>query len=125
MDAEEAGDHYDRAVDIVLRDRKCSTSYIQRRLSVGYNKAASLVERMEKEGVVGAGQSRRQARNPGRRRHRANRRAFDIEAAESGARISPNSGVSPLSLLADPSVRRATFYVALRHSARLRRETHT
>ena len=54
MDAEEAGDMYDRAVNIVLRDRKCSTSYIQRRLSVGYNKAASLVERMEKEGVVGA-----------------------------------------------------------------------
>ena len=54
MDAEEAGDLYDRAVNIVLRDRKCSTSYIQRRLSVGYNKAASLVERMEQEGVVGA-----------------------------------------------------------------------
>jgi S-DNA-T family DNA segregation ATPase FtsK/SpoIIIE len=54
MDAEEAGDYYDRAVNIVLRDRKVSTSYIQRRLSVGYNKAASLVERMEKEGVVGA-----------------------------------------------------------------------
>jgi len=53
MDAEESGDLYDRAVAIVLRDRKCSTSYIQRRLSVGYNKAASLVERMEKEGVVG------------------------------------------------------------------------
>jgi S-DNA-T family DNA segregation ATPase FtsK/SpoIIIE len=53
MDAEEAGDLYDRAVAIVLRDRKCSTSYIQRRLSVGYNKAASLVERMEREGVVG------------------------------------------------------------------------
>ena len=52
MDAEEAADYYDRAVDIVLRDRKVSTSYIQRRLSVGYNKAASLVERMEKEGVV-------------------------------------------------------------------------
>ena len=54
MDAEESGDLYDRAVNIVLRDRKCSTSYIQRRLSVGYNKAASLVERMEKESVVGA-----------------------------------------------------------------------
>ncbi len=53
MDAEESSDYYDRAVAIVLRDRKCSTSYIQRRLSVGYNKAASLVERMEKEGVVG------------------------------------------------------------------------
>ncbi len=54
MDAEEGGDMYDRAVAIVLRDRKCSVSYIQRRLSVGYNKAASLVERMEREGVVGA-----------------------------------------------------------------------
>ena len=54
MDSEESGDLYDRAVAIVLRDRKCSTSYIQRRLSVGYNKAASLVERMEREGVVGA-----------------------------------------------------------------------
>ncbi|MDB5643999.1 MAG: ftsK2 [Hyphomicrobiales bacterium] len=53
MDAEESSDLYDRAVNIVLRDKKCSTSYIQRRLSVGYNKAASLVERMEKEGVVG------------------------------------------------------------------------
>ena len=54
MDAEESADFYDRAVNIVLRDRKVSTSYIQRRLSVGYNKAASIVERMEKEGVVSA-----------------------------------------------------------------------
>ena len=54
LDAEESGDLYDRAVAIVLRDRKCSTSYIQRRLSVGYNKAASLVERMEREGLVAA-----------------------------------------------------------------------
>jgi S-DNA-T family DNA segregation ATPase FtsK/SpoIIIE len=52
MDEEEAMSLYDRAVAIVLRDRKCSTSYIQRRLSVGYNKAASLVEQMEDEGVV-------------------------------------------------------------------------
>ncbi len=52
FDAEDSGDLYDRAVAIVLRDKKCSTSYIQRRLSVGYNKAASLVERMEKEGIV-------------------------------------------------------------------------
>jgi S-DNA-T family DNA segregation ATPase FtsK/SpoIIIE len=51
-EGEEGGDLYDRAVAIVLRDKKCSTSYVQRRLSVGYNKAASLVERMEKEGVV-------------------------------------------------------------------------
>src|SRR5579863_4895401 len=51
-ESDESTDLYDRAVAIVLRDRKCSTSYVQRRLSVGYNKAASLVERMEKEGVV-------------------------------------------------------------------------
>ncbi|PPQ32149.1 cell division protein FtsK [Rhodoblastus sphagnicola] len=50
---DEGADLYDRAVAVVLRDKKCSTSYVQRRLSVGYNKAASLVERMEKEGVVG------------------------------------------------------------------------
>ena len=38
---------------IVAKDRKCSTSYIQRKLSVGYNKAAKLVELMEEAGVVG------------------------------------------------------------------------
>ena len=43
---------YDQAVAIVVRDRKCSTSYIQRKLSIGYNKAAKLVEKMEDEGVV-------------------------------------------------------------------------
>jgi S-DNA-T family DNA segregation ATPase FtsK/SpoIIIE len=43
---------YDQAVAIVTRDRKASTSYIQRRLQIGYNRAASLIERMEKEGVV-------------------------------------------------------------------------
>ena len=43
---------YDQAVAIVAHDRKCSTSYIQRKLSIGYNKAAKLVEQMEDEGVV-------------------------------------------------------------------------
>ena len=46
-------DLYQQAVEIVLRDRKASTSYIQRRLQIGYNRAASLMERMEQEGVVG------------------------------------------------------------------------
>ena len=46
-------DLYDRAVAIVLRDRKASTSYIQRRLAIGYNRAASIIEKMEQEGVVG------------------------------------------------------------------------
>ena len=43
---------YDQAVAIVARDRKCSTSYIQRKLGIGYNKAARLVEQMEDRGVV-------------------------------------------------------------------------
>jgi S-DNA-T family DNA segregation ATPase FtsK/SpoIIIE len=43
---------YDKAVNIVLQDKKASTSYIQRRLAIGYNKAASLIERMEQEGVI-------------------------------------------------------------------------
>ena len=43
---------YDQAVQIVARDRKCSTSYIQRKLGIGYNKAARLVEQMEDQGVV-------------------------------------------------------------------------
>jgi S-DNA-T family DNA segregation ATPase FtsK/SpoIIIE len=45
---------YDTAVAIVIKDRKCSTSYIQRKLAIGYNKAARLVEQMEEEGVVSA-----------------------------------------------------------------------
>ena len=51
--SEDGDDLYEKAVKVVMRDRKCSTSYIQRRLAVGYNRAASLVERMEKEGLVG------------------------------------------------------------------------
>ena len=48
-----SGDVYDQAVAVVLRDKKASTSYIQRRLQIGYNRAASIMERMEKEGIVG------------------------------------------------------------------------
>lgn len=43
---------YDQAVDIVQRDRRASTSYIQRRLKIGYNKAATLIEEMEEQGVI-------------------------------------------------------------------------
>jgi S-DNA-T family DNA segregation ATPase FtsK/SpoIIIE len=43
---------YDQAVAIVLKDRKCSTSYIQRKLAIGYNKAARLVEQMEDQMLV-------------------------------------------------------------------------
>ncbi|UXN02872.1 FtsK/SpoIIIE family DNA translocase [Bartonella sp. HY406] len=45
-------DPYDQAVAIVLRDKKASTSYIQRRLGIGYNRAASIIERMEEEGII-------------------------------------------------------------------------
>ncbi len=53
MGEDDSDDLYEKAVKVVMRDKKCSTSYIQRRLSVGYNRAASLVERMEQEGIVG------------------------------------------------------------------------
>ena len=53
MGAEDGADLYQQAVQVVTRDRKASTSYIQRRLQIGYNRAASLMERMEKEGIVG------------------------------------------------------------------------
>ncbi len=49
----EGGSLFDQAVAIVARDRKASTSYIQRKLSIGYNRAADLVERMEGEGMIG------------------------------------------------------------------------
>ncbi|MFC5087324.1 DNA translocase FtsK [Microvirga arabica] len=48
-----SGELFDQAVSIVLRHKKASTSYIQRRLQIGYNRAASIMERMEKEGIVG------------------------------------------------------------------------
>ncbi|WOC16277.1 DNA translocase FtsK [Pseudochrobactrum sp. MP213Fo] len=50
---EDSDDPYDQAVAVVLRDKKASTSYIQRRLGIGYNRAASIIERMEEEGIVG------------------------------------------------------------------------
>ena len=49
----DATDHYQQAVQIVIRDKKATTSYIQRRLQIGYNRAASIMERMEQEGIVG------------------------------------------------------------------------
>ncbi|WP_455478906.1 DNA translocase FtsK [Bartonella sp. B10] len=69
---------YMQAVKIVMRDKKCSVSYIQRRLSIGYNKAASLVERMEEEGIVGA------ANHVGKREillHEDNNKQYDFKDA--------------------------------------------
>ncbi|MGB6923170.1 MAG: DNA translocase FtsK 4TM domain-containing protein [Methyloceanibacter sp.] len=51
---ESGNELYDQAVAIVLKDRKVSTSYVQRRLGIGYNRAATLIERMENEGLIGA-----------------------------------------------------------------------
>ncbi len=66
-----SGDLYDQAVAVVLRDKKASTSYIQRRLQIGYNRAASLMERMEKEGIVGPA-------------NHAGKRDILLESAEAG-----------------------------------------
>jgi S-DNA-T family DNA segregation ATPase FtsK/SpoIIIE len=53
MLGEEGGDDlFDKAVAIVARERKVSTSYIQRRLQIGYNRAARLIERMEEDGMI-------------------------------------------------------------------------
>ncbi len=53
-DAKPSGDDlFDEAVEIVRRDRRATTSYLQRRLGIGYNRAASLIERLEDEGVIG------------------------------------------------------------------------
>ncbi|MBQ8255418.1 MAG: DUF87 domain-containing protein [Alphaproteobacteria bacterium] len=52
--AEKNADEYERAKEIVIRDKKPTISYIQRRLGIGYNKAAGFIERMEQEGIVSA-----------------------------------------------------------------------
>jgi S-DNA-T family DNA segregation ATPase FtsK/SpoIIIE len=51
-DGESGDDLFDQAVGIVARDRKVSTSYIQRRLQIGYNRAARIIERMEEDGMI-------------------------------------------------------------------------
>ncbi|HEY4995464.1 MAG TPA: DNA translocase FtsK, partial [Aestuariivirga sp.] len=58
-------------VQVVLRDKKVSTSYVQRRLGVGYNKAATLIERMEQEGVISSpnSQGKRAILVPGESAH--------------------------------------------------------
>ncbi|MBM4381857.1 MAG: DNA translocase FtsK 4TM domain-containing protein [Deltaproteobacteria bacterium] len=53
IDPEDVDEHYDMAVRIVAETRNASISYLQRRLKVGYNRAARMIEQMEREGVVG------------------------------------------------------------------------
>jgi S-DNA-T family DNA segregation ATPase FtsK/SpoIIIE len=50
---EEVDEMFDRAVAIVADSRNASISYLQRRLKVGYNRAARMIEQMEKEGMIG------------------------------------------------------------------------
>ena len=47
-------DMYKKAIEIVMNDRKCSISYLQRKLQIGYNRAARIVEEMEQKGVLSA-----------------------------------------------------------------------
>lgn len=54
---DDKADLMDRAIDIVKRERKATTSYLQRRLGIGYNKAANIIETMEKQGMIGPVQS--------------------------------------------------------------------
>jgi S-DNA-T family DNA segregation ATPase FtsK/SpoIIIE len=53
-DSSEKDALYDQAVEIVLKDRKASISYVQRKLKIGYNRAARLLEDMENAGMVSA-----------------------------------------------------------------------
>lgn len=53
MDGDDSDEYYQSAINLVLSERKASVSYLQRRFSIGYNRAARIMEKMEREGVVG------------------------------------------------------------------------
>ena len=50
--SENTDELYNKAVDIVVKQQRVSTSYIQRYLQIGYNRAARIIEKMEEEGVI-------------------------------------------------------------------------
>ena len=52
--SEEQDEHFDRAVEFVIQKGKASTSMIQRRFNIGYNRAAKIMDQMESRGIVGA-----------------------------------------------------------------------
>ena len=50
---DEKDELYEKAVDIIKTEGRASTSFLQRKLQIGYNRAARIMETMEKEGIVG------------------------------------------------------------------------
>ena len=54
-------DLYSKAIEIVIKQQKVSTSYIQRYLQIGYNRAARIIEKMEEDGIIS------EANNAGKR----------------------------------------------------------
>ncbi len=53
QDDEDSDEHYEAAINLVMSERKASVSYLQRRFRIGYNRAARIVEKMERDGIVG------------------------------------------------------------------------
>ncbi|MDF7673796.1 DNA translocase FtsK 4TM domain-containing protein [Acetobacteraceae bacterium ESL0709] len=53
-DSDQNSDLYEQAVDLVIREKRASTSFVQRHLSIGYNRAANIIDQMEREGIISA-----------------------------------------------------------------------
>ena len=103
---DEVEDEFERAVMLVWRDGKASTSYIQRQLHMGYNRAARLIERMESLGIVSAANAvgKREVRSPDdlRRALAIRDEVWSIaECDEAQARIMLNALKAGLDLVAD------------------------
>jgi S-DNA-T family DNA segregation ATPase FtsK/SpoIIIE len=100
---DEGADLYDQAVAVVLRDKKASTSYIQRRLQIGYNRAASLMERMERRASSGPPTTPASARSCSKRPRRTRRgRDGGILRRAAGDRPSRKDRIPPKALRMRP-----------------------